>query len=127
MVLNENVINWPDVYNYLSFQLITSTTCSKCKKRSESESIQIYEEMPVPPNQSNLKCYVEQIFNGSTAVETHCQDGCKVLGQGERRTTLKSTKDSKFIILILSRAVAIPEGYKLVTNSVICTDPVQIR
>ena len=127
VVLNENVINWPDVYNYLSFQVITSTTCSKCKMRSESESTQLYEELPVPPHQSNLKCYVEQSFNGSTTVETHCQDGCKVVGQGERRTTLKSTKDSKFIILILSRAVAIPQGYKLVTNSVISTDPVHIR
>ena len=95
--------------------------------RSESESTQIYEELPVPPHQSNLKCYVEELFNGTTTVETHCQAGCKVVGQGKRRTTLKSTKDSKFIILILSRAVAIPEGYKLVTNSVISTDPVQIR
>ena len=65
VLLNENLLNWPDVYNYFAFQMVTSTTCVSCGKRSESESTQIYEEMPVPRDGSNLKCYVEQFFNGS--------------------------------------------------------------
>ena len=81
VLLNENLLNWPDVYNYFAFQMVTSTTCVSCGKRSESESTQIYEEMPVPRDGSNLKCYVEQFFNGSSTVETHCQDGCRKLGQ----------------------------------------------
>ena len=83
--------------------------------------------MPVPRDGSNLKCYVEQFFNGSSTVETHCQDGCRKLGQGNRRTTLKSTEDSQFIILIFSRAVDSGQGYQLVTNSVVSTDAVEIR
>ena len=107
--------------------MVTSTTCSNCEMRSESESTQIYEEMSVPKDGSNLKIYVEQFFNGSSTVETHCQNGCQKLGPGKRRTTLKSTANSKFIQLIFSRAVDSGQGYQLVTNSVVSTDDVEIR
>ena len=127
VLINENLLSWPDIYNYFAFQLITSTTCSACRMRSESESTQIYEEMPVPPDQSSLKFYAEQFFNESLIVESYCQDGCKERGWGERRTTLKSSRDSKFIILIFSRAVHSEWGYQLNTSSVICTDPIKIR
>ena len=127
VLLNENIFSWPDIYAFFAFQIVTSTTCSSCKMRSESESTQIYEEMPVPPDQSSLKFQAEQFFNESLIVESQCQDGCKERGLGERRTTLKSCRDSKFIILIFSRAVDSELGYQLVTNSVICTDPLTIR
>ena len=127
VLLNENIFSWPDIYAFFAFQIVTSTTCSSCKMRSESESTQIYEEMPVPPDQSSLKFQAEQFFNESLIVESQCQDGCKERGLGERRTTLKSCRDSKFIILIFSRAVDSELGYQLVTNSVICTDPINIR
>ena len=83
--------------------------------------------MQVPPDQSNLKSYVEDLFNGSSKVDSHCQDGCKMTSLGERRTTLKSARDSKFIILIISRAVDSDHGYQLVKNSVVSTDPIEIR
>jgi hypothetical protein len=95
--------------------------------RSECESTQIYEEMQVPPDESSLKFHAEKFFNESSTVETHCHDGCKQTGQGERRSTLKSTEDSQFIILIFSRAVDTELGFQLVTNSVISTDPIKIR
>ena len=127
VALNENLISWPDVYNFFAFELITSTTCSQCGMRSESEALQIYEEMQVPPDQSNLKNYVEQFFNESVTVDSQCQDGCKQKGRGERRTTLKSIENSKFIVLIFSRAVDSGHGYKLVKNVVTSTDPVKLR
>ena len=127
VALNENLLNWPDVYNYFSFEMITSTTCSNCNMRSESESLQIYEEMQVPPDQSNMKSFVEQFFNESVTVDSNCQDGCKEAGQGERRTTLKSTRDSEFIIIIFSRAVDSEQGYQILTNEVKSTDPIKIR
>ena len=95
--------------------------------RSESESNQIYEEMQVPEDQSHLKFYVEQFFNESSIVDSHCQEGCRVSGQGTRRTTLKSTRDSKFIILIFSRAVESGHGFHLVTNRLVSTDTLEIR
>ena len=36
--LNQNLVNWPDVYSNLSFQLIHSTECLACKCRIESET-----------------------------------------------------------------------------------------
>ena len=127
VALNENLLNWPDVYNYFAFQMIASTTCSNCHLRSESESTQTYEEMPVPKDQSHLKFYVEQFFNESSFVDSHCQEGCGVSGQGIRRTQLKSTRNSKFIILIFSRAVDSGQGFQLVTNRLVSTDTLQIR
>ena len=107
--------------------MINSTTCSNCGCRSQSEVTQNYEEMNVPPDQSKLKFFVEELFNGSTVLEYFCEDGCKMRCQGIRRTALKSTKDTKFIILILSRAMITVNGIELVDNKVTCTDDVNIR
>ena len=125
--LQENLMNWPDIYSYFAFQIIASTTCTRCKKKSSSESVMMYEELPVPADQSSLRFDVEKLFNSSETVDYHCEDGCKQRGLGEKRTTLKSVRDSKFIILILKRAVTSDQGYQLVKSKVICTDPVEIR
>ena len=45
VLINENLLNWPFVYTFLAFQVITSTTCLNCGLRSESETTQLYEEM----------------------------------------------------------------------------------
>ena len=127
VALNQNLLSWPDVYDYLAFQMVTSTTCPNCGNRRHSEATQIYEEIDVPPDQSNLKSYAENLFNGSTTVESLCYDGCNRRGQGIRKTELKSTRDSNFIILILSRAVNFGERYQLVRNRVTCTDAINIR
>ena len=126
VALNQNLVNWPDVYNLFSFEIVTSTTCQRCKNLSQSETLQIYEEMQVPVDQSNSKFHIEEFFNGSTTVESNCRR-CKEVGPGERRTRLKSCRESKFIILIFSRAIQAEHGYQLVQNNVTSTDPVLIR
>ena len=35
VAINENLLSWPDIYTYFTFQIVTSTTCSNCKMRSE--------------------------------------------------------------------------------------------
>ena len=127
VALSENLINWPDVFTIFSFEMITSTTCPLCKKRSQSESLHIYEELDVPKDQSNAKISIEQFFNGSYTVDSKCSYGCKEAGQGERRNTLKSCRKSEFIILIFSRAIESEHGYQLNENRVSSTDPVFIR
>ena len=57
-----------------------------CGYRSESEQNQIYFELEVPPNGSNLSSFVEQTFNEGCMVEYHCQDGCQARFQAEKRT-----------------------------------------
>ena len=127
VLMNENLENWPDVYAFFAFQMITSTTCTDCGLSSQSESTQMYEEMQVPPDQSFLKHYLEQSFNEGSIVESYCQDGCKKKGTGEKRTTLKSVDNSKLIIIILSRAIETNEGYKLVRNRVKSMNGIFIR
>ena len=127
VLLNENLLNWPDVYSLFSFSIVSSTTCSRCKAISSSETTQIYEEVEVPPNDSTLSEIVENLFNGSSTVHTSCNDGCKVPGEAMKRTTLKSTQDSQFIILIFSRAVDSGQGYQLLSNNFVSTGNINIR
>ena len=126
VALNQNMINWLDVYNHFVFEMISSTTCTKCTNCSQSESLHFYEEMDVPMDQTNAKIYIEKFFNGSSIVDSKCER-CKEQGQGERRATLKSCRKSKFIILIFSRAIQSEHGYQLNQNTVTSTDPVLIR
>ena len=127
VALEENLLSWPDVYNYFAFQIVNSTTCSNCGRKSQSETIQIYEELDVPENQSTLKSSVDAYFNASTAVDSFCEEGCQFRGKGIRRTTLKSTKDTRFLVMIFSRAVHTEHHAALVRNNVDCTDTVDIR
>ena len=48
VALNQNMINLLDVYNLFVFEMVSSTTCTRCKKRSQSESLHFYGEMDVP-------------------------------------------------------------------------------
>ena len=127
VALKENLLSWPDVYHYFAFQMVNSTTCSNCGNKSQSEVSQIYEELDVPENNSTLKSSAEAFFNGSTTVDSFCEDGCKFRGEGIRRTTLKSTSDTRFLILIFQRAINPGDGAVLVRNKVDCTDSVDIR
>ena len=100
---------------------MSSTTCSRCRAISSSETTQIYEEVAVPPDDTTLSEIVENLFNGSSTVHTSCKDGCKVPGEAMKRTTLKSTQDSQFIILIFSGAVDSGQGYQLLSNNFVST------
>ena len=81
----------------------------------------------MPPDSSNLTDFVEEFFNGSTIVHTYCHDGCRVPGEASRRTILKSTQESQFIILIFSRHVDAGLGYQLLPNRVVSTGNIDIR
>ena len=87
----------------------------------------MYEELDIPQDGSSLRDDVEKLFNGGEVVDYHCEDGCKKYGHGEKRTTLKYIMNTKFIILILKRAIISETGIHLARNNVICTDPVEIR
>ena len=124
--LGENLVNWPDVYTQFSFNLIHSTVCS-CNHRNSYETNQIYVEMPVPPNGSDLRNYVEEFFNGGSSILRDCRDGCNTLSQKIQRTELHNSEEAKFLIVILSRGIETVDGYQLVDNKINSTDKVTIR
>ena len=125
--LNENLLSWPDVFSFLSFEMTNSTTCSLCHHRNESNVTQLYVELQVPPTNSNLKDFVEDSFNEGTEVGRNCQDGCKQFSVGSHRSTLADIDKTQFIIIILTRGVQTLDGYHLVRNEVHSTDDIFIR
>ena len=83
--------------------------------------------MDVPPDHSSLKPYVEALFNEPIIVESFCHEHCKKVGRGEKRTTLKSIANTRFVLVLLSRAIDTAEGYKLLKNRCRATDKIFLR
>ena len=58
--LDENILEWPDVYGKFAFSLKHSTICSTCNVKNQYETNQTYIELPVPPDNTSLKFHVEK-------------------------------------------------------------------
>ena len=127
LCINENVLNWPDVYSSFGFKLTHSTSCCACKNVNQSETTQIYLEIPVPPDNSNLNDYIESYFNSSSLIGLQCENVCDNFLPAEKRSQLTKSDETDFFIVILTRAVQTMDGFKLVKNETIPTNDVFIR
>ena len=127
LCLKENLENWIDVYELFSFNMVYSTKCKSCSKRSQSEENQLYIEIDVPPNKSNLNEYVEEFLNGFCNVDYDCKDGCKQNNGAENRATLKNCKDTEFLIVMLRRVVQGEGGPEILQHTVNPGDALHIR
>ena len=125
--LNENLLSWPDVYSQFSFRLTHSTVCSACKHRNESETNQLYLEIPVPPNGSDLKNFLEDILNEGSTIGVYCQEGCNAFSEKVKRMALTCSDEAKFLIIVHTRGIETLDGYQLVKNEVKSTDVINIR
>ena len=84
--------------------------------------------MDVPPDGSNMKYFIEDTFNGCTAVEAMCTGSCNQSRMKQKRAELVPSMLSNFIIVILSRGQrTVDDGYHFVTNRVTVTDDINIR
>lgn len=86
LCLEVNLEDWPEVCGILRFGLLHSTTCIACNHRNTTETFQMYEEIPVPPDGTHLNNYVEEYLNQSELVTMTCQDGCSKVVQAEKRS-----------------------------------------
>ena len=109
------------------FTTVNLSICMKCGHRSESEQSQIYLEIDVPPEGSNLNEHVEQALNDGTRVEYRCKDGCNTKFQADKRTVLKSSKNVQFIIVMLRRSILSEFRPDLVNNNVHSDGVIDIR
>ena len=125
--LNENMINWPDVFSTLAFQLTHSTECISCKHKIHSETTQLYLDLPVPPSNSNLKDYVEDFLNEGSRIGVHCQEDCKEFTQKIKRTTITNADEAKFLTIILTRGIETLDGFQLVKNKIKATGDIFLR
>ena len=48
LCLNENAANWIDLHDFLSFDVVDSTTCNHCHKENKADHRQTYLEMVGP-------------------------------------------------------------------------------
>ena len=126
LCLNENLLNWPDVFSTFGFKITHSTKCCSCNHINQSETTQMYLEIPVPPDNSNLNEYVEEFLNTGELVGLRCENGCQSFVQAERRSTLTASAETEFLVVVLTRAVETLDGFKLVKNTTLPTNDVFI-
>ena len=126
--LNENLVNWPDVFSFFSFNLKFTIQCLSCEIFNEYETTQTYIEISVPPSGSNLSRHLEDYFNAESEIQCRCDDQCKATTNKIKRTTLSVKEcEAKFLIIVLSRCVQIDGGFRFLKNSVNSTENIYLR
>ena len=124
LCLNENALNWIDLHEFLSFDVMDSTMCNRCQNENISEHGQIYLEMEVPPDGSLLGEHIEEYFSESYFVEYVC-DLCQYQ-LAEKRMFLKSAVETNCITILLRRSVQGEDGNEIVVNKIKAVDDIKI-
>ena len=125
--LNTNQIFWPDIASTFMFSTSHSTICCSCNHRVQSMTDQLYIELDVPPDNSNLNDYIEEHFNTSDLIGKLCDGGCSKFTQSEKRTQITDSTHVKFLLVVLSRGIQTEHGFGLNKNRTIATNDVFIR
>ena len=126
LCLKENLINWPDVYSSLSFDITHTTTCLSCNFVNRSQNSHTFVELDVPEENSQLNIPLEYFFNASTLVESSCEF-CKTKVQTEVKNEITRIEDARFITVLLRRGIETEEGFQLNIKKIISTEDMFIR
>ena len=126
MCLQNNHLSWPDISSHFLVKTKYSSVCCSCDVKVEHESEQLYLELSVPANNSNLNDHIEETYNTASLFGRVC-DGCKQFTQAEVRNQISLASGTKFILILLSRAMNSVEGFFLNDNKVVATDDLFIR
>ena len=116
----------PDVFTHFAFNTTHSTTCCKCDSRFSTEATQLYLELQVPDEGSDLNSFIEEEYMCSL-ITKKCDEVCKSTVQAEKSTKLTSGKDTEFLTILLSRATGNPDDYRINTNKIKAFNDVWIR
>ena len=98
-----------------------------CNKVFRVETNQLYLELDVPEDNSNLKDFIEEHFNMSYLTGQNCDDGCKKFNEVEKSFKMTLIDEAEFFIIILTRTVQTLDGFRLNQNKITATDNVFIR
>ena len=104
-----------------------ATKCCFCNHVNQSETTQMYIELQVPPDDTNLNDSVEDFLNSSSLVGLRCEEGCHQFVQSEKTSKLTQASETEFFIVILTRGMQTVEGFKLIKNRVTATNDAFIR
>ena len=125
--LNENVLNWPDVFSHFGFNITTSTSCDGCGTVNSHDTLQSYVEFEVPSENGDLSECLGYQYNTSELIGQICKSSCNKMVQVEKRMRLSSVKETDFITVILTRTMETEDGYKFNTNKIESTNDLFIR
>ena len=106
--------------------MINSVECCACNNLTIYETTELYLEIEVPPDNSKLNEYVEEVFNIGELEGIYCE-ACHSFAQKEKRSKLAMGSESEFIIVILRRGIETLDGFELIKHSSSPTDNVFIR
>ena len=115
MCLQINHNSWPDISSHFVIKTKYSSVCCSCDVKVEHESEQLYLEVSVPEDNSNLNDHIEERYNTASLIGRVC-DGCKQFTQAEVRNQISLASRTKFILILLSRAMNSIEGFSLNKN-----------
>ena len=124
LCLETNIESWPEICSILHYRLLHSTKCVGCECSFSSETLQMYLDVPVPPDGSRLNDYLEEYFNQSELVAMKCEDECKKTVQKEKRVQLLCGLEAKFLMVVLSRGT---DGNRINKNEILDTEEVFVR
>ena len=125
--LNENVMNWPDVFSHFGFNVTTSFSCDGCGTANSHDILQSYVEFEVPPENADLSEYLGYQYNTSELVGVKCESSCNKMVQKEKRMRISNVEETEFITVILTRTMDTEDGYKFNTNNIESTNDLLIR
>ena len=86
----------------------------------------IYQYMPVPPENSNLNSFIEDFFNSAIPVDYQCEQ-CKNHSRALHKSSIKDLKQVQNVVIIISRAFETVDGYEVVKHKVTSTGEVILR
>ena len=109
------------------FSTTYSSVCCKCSQRFQSTSDQLFIELYVTSNDLNLNDKLEEYFNMSELIGIHCAGSCKQVTQAEKRNQLTDGTATKFLLVILSRAIQTAGGFAVNRSNIKATNDVFIR
>ena len=127
LCLNENIFDWPDVSSLFCFSLTHSSKCDSCGIENTPETTQMYLELDVPPDGSDLKIHVENFLNDEWSNLYLCEENCKKLTQKHKKIMLTSAAEAEILTVFLSRTMQTLDWYKFVKNRVNATSDILIR
>ena len=127
LCLQENILSWPDVCSPFLFDITHSTVCLSCNHVHQFQTNQMYVEIPVPPNDTNLNDYIEEHLNTASLFGKFCEDGCQKFSEAEKSSKITLARETEYLMIILTRAVDTLDGFKFLENEITVTNEVYIR
>ena len=126
LCLDENMNDWPDVFNFFKVSTITSTTCGSCgfvsqQEREDTDTTSIMLSCPI--SSTNLKTFIEDEMNSVEKVNGwRDQNGCGQITTGNVRKRICNIMNKKYLIFILRRLIRIGDELEIIDTEVKIND-----